>query len=192
MKISTTSSAGSLLVLALLLPGCAGIRVDSWEQIDSPEFVAETWAWAPSPPEGAPATVSEVHRLIQNELAARGIVQVGKDDADVWVSHSLRVETQVRDAGCCCEDFFPREQYEVGTLRIDVVSPRSGLPIWSGSGESELRVSALGRDRFDQSFQPTRAEPNWKLDQKVPRILARLPFAETKQVSDTVTDRSES
>ena len=175
-------------VLGLLAAGgCSGLKVLS-DYDPGVDFAAvKTYAWhvdpTPNPP-GAPMAddllMQRVVRAVDDRLAAKGLRLVSRQDADVLVTYYVSIEQKLRvdtfdygygygwyggygrgTAGVYRDTRV--EQYEEGTLLLDLIDPESMQLIWRGS--------ATGRIRNDST--PEQREQ--RVREAVDAILARFP-----------------
>lgn len=163
-------SSLALSLLALALPACSGIGVTS-DHAPGIDFAAlETYAWkAPAPAEAPAGAASEddlvrarIQRAVDRELAAKGLRAVPAAEASLLVLQHLRVAEryQINDPYYAYESV---EEYEEGTLIIDLVDARTQKLVWRGTGESRLRP------------ENTPAQREERIDSVVAAILAQYP-----------------
>jgi len=152
--------AAPLLAGALLL-GCSGVKVRT-DYDPAADFIAlHTYAWLPTPREKTgdpriddPLINARIKRAVDYTLVAKGFSQAEAEKADfhvtfyVGIDRKLDVTTMPRAYG-----YYGRwggvyggattyvDQYDVGTLLIDVIDRERNQLVWRGVGEARLRHS---------------------------------------------------
>ncbi len=135
------------------------------------------WAWARTGSPDSEPLVAEVRVAIKEQLLGRGLRQVTRKEAEFLIDHELSVRTEVRTR----DPFFgldPVEQYEIGTLTIQVLEPSTNAPIWTGKASGDLRLSGVPVSPFQMRFAPTENPRNWKIEKRVEKILAEFPLSQ--------------
>jgi hypothetical protein len=152
-------------LLAVLLVGCATADVQSdWDpQADFGRL--KTWDWFPKsrPPTLDPRLDSglldaRIRQAVENELAAKGFKPRGGPNADFFVSHTVAIHQKITASSL--NDFYGPsygrvsrvyvDEYEVGTLVIDVLDPRKGQVIWRGSYQARLTPATNPSEREER------------------------------------------
>ena len=169
--------------MVVLATGCSNIRVTT-DFDPSVSFDAfSTFAFLPSPG-GQQQNVrthnslvdGRVEAAVTRELEARGLRSVPPSEADLWVVHHVGIEQGIDVRTVHTTHRYRRggwstsmggqttvQQYERGTLLIDVLKPPDRTLIWRGSGNARLRQSSTPEQR-------TR-----RIDDAVSRILKSFP-----------------
>ena len=153
-------------LLLLALAACApAIKVtQDWDpgaKLDG----LRTWAWqAESPqPTGDPRLDSDllnarIRSALESGLAARGFTPAASPEkADFSVAYHVAL-TQKLDARTIYSGYGPYrgwgggattvvDQYEVGTLLVDFISPATKSVIWRGTAQSRVQESADPEER---------------------------------------------
>jgi len=131
--------AGGVLVgaaLALVLGGCAGVRVSTELEPGADLSEAETWAHAPGPD----GLLSEpIRGEIARALEAKGYQSEGSS-ADLLVRFSVEIDprSRLRNAGDPDVDFYVREEYYAKEVEIEIFDRRRGTRVWRGVGELDV------------------------------------------------------
>jgi hypothetical protein len=125
-----------------------------------------TWAWQPGYPQptGDPRLDSDllnarIKAALENGLAAKGLIQAASPDrADFGVAYHVAL-TQKLDARTIYTGYGPYrggygaptttvvDQYEVGTLLVDFISPATKSVIWRGTAQSRVNESRDPEER---------------------------------------------
>jgi hypothetical protein len=159
-------------LLAALLVGCAGAQVQSdWDpQADFSNL--RTWDWFPRsrPPVLDPRLDSglldaRIRQAVEAELAAKGYKPRGGPGADFFVSHTVAIQQKI--SAHSIDDFYGSpyrrttrvyvDEYEVGTLVIEVLDPRKRQVIWSGSYQARLSTASNPSQREERVRTAVRA-----------------------------------
>jgi hypothetical protein len=153
------SGLRALLVGLWIATGCTSVAVDADWNTQARFDALSTWAWLtePTPPtESDSADTAIVRRRIQNavdaELGARGYRRVEDEAPDFYVAYHVAVERRIE--AHTLYDGYPGgvwvgpmwaetiiDEYELGTLLLDVIDPRLHEVIWRG--RAQARVSEL-------------------------------------------------
>ncbi len=157
---------------------CLGPTVETRADASFDIAAVRTFAWGDiGEVEGADGALADVlHQELDRRLDALGWQQVPEEDADVLVSYRTLVETLQRTNDPYF-DFYAVEQYELGTLTIDVQDVVSEEPLWSGSASGELRLTAVVRGPSSNRLKPVQEKRDWQAAEKVEAILAALRAA---------------
>jgi hypothetical protein len=144
-------------VLALALAACSSVQVKSDWDPEANFAGLHTWAWqsaTPVPTGNARLDDPLVHKRIQaairTALDGRGYRQVMEVTPDFEVAYHVAINRKL-DAQTIYTGYGPYrgwgmggtrtivDEYEVGTLLIDVVSPATKAVIWRGTAQSRLQ-----------------------------------------------------
>ena len=173
-------SVTAATLAALALTGCATLNVSSHVERSSNFAQFHTYAWGPADalPTGDPRldTNPFFHDYFQGavdkELAAKGFQQSPSGTPDLLIHYHANVTQRFSVAGvdneyrpCTTESCQPRlNEYEAGTLVIDVVDTRTNMVIWRGW--SQQRVDRLLADQESMREHVT---------ESVVRMMTRFP-----------------
>ena len=143
----------ALAAAALLPVGCSSIHVTT-EHAPGIRFQdIKTYSWRGAPTPGADRQPTEgedvdvvwfdglVREAVDATLAAKGLVLVPDEDADVLVRHFFDVSQQVR-VNDPYYAYSEVEVYDEGTLVLDLYDARSRMLIWRGVAHKELDETA--------------------------------------------------
>ncbi len=169
-----------LLLSVATLTGCASTMTASShvrQGLDLTRYRTFDWAPADELPLGDPmleqhpADMDEVRGAIERELATRSLVPSPKSP-DLLLHVHARVDRKIdiarteRDFEHCqandCDDWV--NQYQAGTLILDVIDARTGELLWRGWAQDKVD-GVLGHQ----------ARLSAKLQDKIRLILARFP-----------------
>jgi len=167
-------SVPAVLLATLLCAGCASIDVEAqqWGVLDAAGY--RSWAWGDVRSDHDDAPVERTRAAIERELGARGLQRVARSEAQLLVELDFSVQTALRERDPYFNT-YPLERYEIGTLTIELLDAADAELLWSGTGQSELRVSGVPNSPFTSRLVPTGAARDWKIARKVPEILTQLP-----------------
>jgi hypothetical protein len=165
-------------VVALVLTGCATLRVNSYLERGADFARYRSYAWSPREAlsTGDPRLDNNrffsqrVEDAVDTQLAARGYEKATAGTADLLIHIHARVDQRI-DGGaidreyrrCDAEDCRP-QVYDAGTLLVDLLDRRTNRLAWRGWAEC--------------SFDGVIDDQHWMeetIDKAVARILARLP-----------------
>ncbi len=176
-------SFGSLLLVALLC-GCATVRVN--QDFDaSADFAAyRTYAWFPGPQAETghylldnPLIHARIRAAVDRELAAKGYRKVADGSPDLFVGTHVSFDRKLdvytvnnyygygryRRWGSVGWSETRVQEYEEGTLIVDIAAAQARKLVWRGWGTRRLR-----RD-------PTPEKTTETIDRAVAEILAGFP-----------------
>jgi hypothetical protein len=144
-------------VLALALFACSSVQVKSDWDPEADFAGLHTWAWQSSTPVATgnarldnPLLHSRIQTAIRTALAARGYRQIPEGKPDFEVAYHVAIDRKL-DAQTIYTGYGPYrgwgmagahtvvDEYEVGTLMIDMVSPATKAVIWRGTAQSRLQ-----------------------------------------------------
>lgn len=178
------SAAG--LVLVVMLMGCSTVTIMSDYDPTAVDACADykTYAWL-EPPKGNDPRVhndlveTAIISAVDTELAARGYTEVTSGPADFLIGYHLDIQgkfnvTHVNDYyGYSYGYWAPRygagysqtyvDQYDEGTLLLDIVDGKSNKLVWRGTARAELDEYANPRKRRE------------RLDSAVQRLISDFP-----------------
>jgi len=162
------------VLLGALLAGCSGIKVRSDYDPTADFSTLRTYAWLPTPRAKTgdpriddPLINARIERAIDRAVAAKGFARVETEQADfhvtfyIGIDRKLDVTTMPRSYG-----YYGRwggfyggtttyvDQYDVGTLLIDVIDRGRNELVWRGVGETRLRQSRTPQES-EQRIQQT-------------------------------------
>ena len=147
---------GALFVV-LLIAGC-GMKVttDFDKSVDFSRL--RTYDWAPreesatsDPRAENSLLISRIRTAVERELSAMGYRKAATGDPDFLVGHLVTTQTRFppsfKDAGW--QSGLPTEvdQYEEGTLILDLIDPNGMRLMWRGTATTPLDESAGPRQR---------------------------------------------
>lgn len=170
------------LAAALVAAGCATIHVGSYVARDVALAQYRTYEWGPADalPTGDPRLDSNAffhdrfQGGVEKALAAKGLRPAAAGDAPDLLIHyhasvSWRSEIDALDRAlvtCSTPDCTPRVQiYELGTIVVDVIDPRSRRMVWRGWAE----------DRFDGALDTQQALER-TIDDAVRELMKACPL----------------
>ena len=171
-------TVAGVLIAALVLAGCATLRVNSYVERGADFTRYRSYAWAER---GAFATgdprldnnrffSQRVEDAVDMQLSARGFEKASHTTADLLSHIHARMEQRIdasaidhREGRCAVEDCRPAV-YDAGTLLVDFMDRRTNRLAWRGWAE--------------RSFDGVIENQEWMeatIDEAVARILAQLP-----------------
>jgi len=172
------ATVAAMSVAALMLAGCATLRVNAYVERGADFTQYRSYAWAER---GAFATgdprldnnrffSQRVEDAVDMQLSARGFEKASHATADLLIHIHARMEQRIdasaidqREGRCAVEDCRP-EVYDAGTLLVDFMDRRTNRLAWRGWAE--------------RSFDGVIENQTWMetaIDRAVARILAQLP-----------------
>jgi hypothetical protein len=165
---------------------CSTVRVETDYDPDADFGGLSTYAWMPHPPAVSNDPLlhnslldSRVRSSVDKEMAAKGIRKVSAAKASFLVNYYINLEQKIRVdtipvatygygygvnrryGGMAAETQV--QQYEVGTLILDIVDPKKSELLWRGSGSTRV-----GRANTPEDKQK-------KVDEAVTKMLAEFP-----------------
>jgi hypothetical protein len=165
-------------IAALLLAGCATLRVHSYLErgADLTRYRSYAWAQRGDVSTGDPRLdnnrffTQRVEEAVDMQLAARGFEKTSAGAADLLIHIHMRVDQRLDTAAfdpgdqrCIVEECRP-DVFDAGTLMVDLMDRRTERLAWRGWAEG--------------SFDGVIDDQQWMettIDKAVARILARLP-----------------
>ena len=170
-----------LVLLLALTSACASVQVhvDYDPSADFGKLRTFTWFPRTREPTGdfrvdSPLLDSRIRNAIEHELVARGFEKVVDRDPDFFVSYHFSIEDRL-DVRTVNRTYVDRwgyvvsipetrvNQYQQGTLMIDVADAREKRLVWRGVGTGRLRSS------------PKPQETTQRVNEAVAEILNRFP-----------------
>ena len=170
------------LLVAFFL-GCASTRVTDDYDVNADFSSYATFAWLPQPQEmtgdariNNPLIAERVRSAIDRTLTAKGYRPASETPPDFFVGYFLSLEQKLdvytidryygagpyrRWSGAGFETHV--NQYEEGTLVIDIVDAAAERLVWRGSGSRRISKS------------PTPQKSTQRVNEAVEAILARFP-----------------
>jgi len=179
MIIRTRTMLGRLtaLVAGIALAACGSMMTTAEPDFD-PDMdfgTWKTWAWAPGMerPHGVnDLTHARVLRAVSGTFSARGFGEASAADADFLVAYQVFVDEKTQVTSVSDPDPFRHrygwrssmgttrtyvDNYQVGTLVIDLVDRASGNLGWSGSAAAEIRESSSPEERQQRANDAVQA-----------------------------------
>jgi hypothetical protein len=169
--------AACLLSLALLAStGCVGFAVNSDFDPNADFSGYRSWYWLPPSPSGDPRidndlVANRVRGAIERSLAARGYAKTSTGEGDFGVGYhgfiEGKIDVQQIDryygygpgwgryggyggyGGVATETYV--DQYDEGTLIIDIVDNRSRKLVWRGSTSARVSEDDSPAERDDRT-----------------------------------------
>lgn len=171
-----TADLCALLVALLAAAGCASIEVEAQQlgPLDAASY--RTWDWIDASSTASPAPIAELRSAVERELSARGLQRLTAPEVDLLLDLDVSVETRTRQQDPYF-NMYSVVRYEVGTLTLEVWHPESGELLWTGSGQSELRITAVPESSMSTRLVDTDSPRDWKVARKVSKLLNQLPRA---------------
>jgi hypothetical protein len=170
-----------VLTTALLLTGCATLRVSSHTDrgLVWTKYTTFDWGTADALPVGDPRLDKDpffqdhVEGAIEKAMTAHGFARsekTGRPDVLIHYHANVRERLDVDhiDRGygyCATADCRPRvSRYEAGTLVVDIIDAESHVLIWRGWAEGSLDGVLGNRDRLGR-----------RIDESVTQMFETLP-----------------
>lgn len=154
------------LILALVLIGCSGIKVDSDYDPRTNFAALQKYAWLPLPRAktgdprlDSPLLASRIEDAIETRMAFNGFTKVEPDDADFFVTFHIGVDQKLDVMTIPTTYGYGArrgyyggvetrvDQYEQGTLLIDFVDRTKADLLWRGSGQSRVSQTSSPEER---------------------------------------------
>ncbi len=173
----------------LVLSGCASYQVESDfdPEVDFSQY--GTFAWLPRTPDANSPIKSDsllynrIERAVNNNLAAKGM-RLAESEADasllvtehIGIEQKLRVNTTNYGYGYGSWGYYGGgyqqtqvDQYEEGTLMIDLIDAKTKQLVWRGTAQSRLQNLKTPEER------------NKRIREAVDAILEKYPPAPKKK-----------
>ncbi len=170
-SIHPRGNAILLMLLNVLLGGCAGMAIEA-EQDPAVTFNRyETYSWgsnqrAPGDVRVTSALRAQIVDDIDRQLTGKGYLRVNRDgDFSVIYRVTIEGETIVQTldgyAGSVWTEDLARpvlalRRYEEGTLIIDIIDGESERLVWRGSAKAEVRQRVSIEDRSSRVAEAVR------------------------------------
>lgn len=153
------------LLCVALAASCSNVRVSTDFDPNFAFSSLRTYAWMPAPHEPGSRTHnaladSRVRAAVDANLAAKGFGLAPLDQADFLVTHHIGIETGIDVQTIHTTHRYGRSawhgvgtsrtvvnEYERGTLLIDVLLPGGRSLVWRGSGSARLRNASNPEER---------------------------------------------
>ncbi len=158
-----------LVALGLLAGGCSGIKVDADYDPNADFQSLSGYAWLPpterqntgDPRVDNPLLASRVESAVDNELVFKGFRKVEDAEADFFVNFHVGVQSKVDVTSVPTTYGYGRwggvyatetrvDQYEQGTLLIDIIDREKDDLIWRGSGQSRVHEGGTPEERNER------------------------------------------
>jgi hypothetical protein len=171
MRRTTRASAALLALLPLLWLGCAGLSVNADWDPQARFDDLHSWAWLPGQVDGreerrpeSPLVRRRIVAAVEDGFAARGYTQIQQGTPDFWVAYHVAIENKL-ETRTIYDGYRPgpywygygwpyaetyTEEYQVGTLLIDVIDGRSRQLMWRGIAQARLRELHTPQEREQQ------------------------------------------
>ena len=172
-------------LLAVALTGCATTMTVSSHFEPTAEFARyRNYDWGPADalPTGDPRLDTNpffqdyLQGAIEKQLTLKGLEKSTSGTPDLLIHYHANVSQRInvnrvdRERGYCygddCLVKTEVDDYEAGTLVLDVVDTRTNKVVWRGWAQDSVEGVIGDRDRMEA-----------KIDEAVPRMLNRLPLS---------------
>ena len=188
MRTTATMATIATGLLAAAFSGCTSIKVTSDYDPDASFEGLDSYAWLPreQPRTGDPRldntlVAARVRKAVDAAFAEKGIRLVSEMPAfmvayNVALEKKIRVDTVHRGyghgrygwhGGYVSNDTYVRE-YEVGTVLLDILEPKTRNLLWRGSASARVTESATPEQREQ------------RINAAVERMLAKFPPGQAK------------
>ncbi|MEZ5967189.1 MAG: DUF4136 domain-containing protein [Planctomycetota bacterium] len=140
----------------------------------TPETFA-TYAFAVTPGTVvAPAELDgSIRRAIEAELGRLGLRAADEKEAKLLVSYRTEIAVRQRFPDPYFS-YYAAEEYEDGTLTVELRDAVSGEVAWRGSGQSELRRSGVLVGSLAGRLTATDDPREWRVEEKMAAMFAPL------------------
>ncbi len=157
-----------LAALAMVACSCSSIKVDT-DYNPNVDFASlRSFAWLPSAGEKTgdpridnPLLAGRIERAAEEALMAKGFSKVDEDKADFFVNYHVGVDTKVDVTSVPTMYGYGRwggvyvsetrvDQYEQGTLLIDVIDRDRHDLLWRGSGQARIQENGSPQQREER------------------------------------------
>jgi hypothetical protein len=171
-------------LLALTVTGCATTMTVSSHVAPTADFARyRSYDWGPADAlptgdprlDGNPFFQDYLQGAIERQLALKGLEKSTSGTPDLLIHYHANVSQRInvsvvdRRLGYCYgEDCLVEmvEEYEAGTLVLDMVDTRTNKVVWRGWAQDSVEGAIGNQDRMEG-----------KIDEAIPRMLARLPWS---------------
>lgn len=163
-------SAVALVAGLVLTVACSGISTHADYEPGTEFSGLRTYAWlephilksSEDHPLLTPMLIDRIEAAVDRELAAKGIVQIDRDEADFLIRKQLSVASRLQ----LNDPYYSYDrvtEFEEGTLVVDFLDPVTNRVVWRGVGQAKI----LGLESPE-----ARGE---RVDDVVARILRQFP-----------------
>jgi Domain of unknown function (DUF4136) len=177
-RVKARAPWAALTLIALWLPGCATMRVNSYLErgIDLRQYHTYQWGLPDDTPTGDPRLDNNrffdehVRAQVEKELERRGFRKATSGQPELLVHYHASVSEEIdvreldRPNGYCAVADCRPYIYDKGTLFVDLVEPGTARLIWRGWAESSI-----------DGVIDNQAWMEARIDEAVAKILTRLP-----------------
>jgi hypothetical protein len=177
-RLKRAPSLAAVTLIAMVLTGCATVRVNSYLERGADFRHYRTYAWGPADAfsTGDPRLDNNrffserVEKAVDQQLASRGFEKRESGAPDVLIHMHARIDQRIESdaidreyARCDVSDCRPFV-YEAGTLLLDFIDTRTNQLAWRGWAEGGFDGAIDNQDWMEA-----------RIDDAVAKILARLP-----------------
>ena len=177
-RLTRAPGLAAVMLIAMVLNGCAPIRVNSYLErgVDFQQYRTYAWGSADGLSTGDPRLDNNrffsqrVETAVDQQLASRGFEKRESGSADVLIHMHARIDQRIESDGidreyarCDVSDCRPFV-YEAGTLLLDFIDTRTNQLAWRGWAEGGFDGAIDNQDWMEA-----------RIDAAVGKILARLP-----------------
>lgn len=163
IRLRQVSSAAMAAAIAVAAGGCATMNVSSHVErgIDFAQYKSFDWGPADALPTGDPRLdkdpffKDQLQGAVERQLARRGVALSSSGTPDLRIHYHANVSQRInvsgadRQYGCPGPDCGARvDEYEAGTIVIDVVDTRTNKVVWRGWAQDRLEPLLANRDRL--------------------------------------------
>jgi hypothetical protein len=177
-RLTRAPSLAAVTLIAMVLNGCATVRVNSYLERGADFRQYRTYAWGPADAfsTGDPRLDNNrffserVEKAVDQQLESRGFKKRESGAADVLIHLHARLDQRIesdaidREYSSCqdggCRPFVS----DAGTLLLDFIDSRTNRLAWRGWAERSLDGAIDNQDWMEAT-----------IDDAVAKILARLP-----------------
>lgn len=143
------------------------------------DFAAiETFAWKEPPRLAAEGPGEELLRglthAVERTLEKRGVTAIEKQQADVVVSATLTVTTEIYELDPNFTQ-FEAEEVEQGVLTIEVFDRINRRSVWVGEQRRDLRVLRRAFGGLTRTWSEVSEPRQWHIERLVAAVLDDLP-----------------
>jgi hypothetical protein len=177
-RLTRLEGLAATMLVALVVNGCAPIRVNSYLErgVDFRQYRTYAWDRSDSLSTGDPRLDNNrffserVQKAVDQQLASRGLEKTESLAPDVVIHLHARVDQRIQSDAIDreysrCEDGGCRPfVFEAGTLLLDFIDTRTNQLAWRGWAEGGFDGAIDNQDWMET-----------KIDETVAKILARLP-----------------
>jgi hypothetical protein len=130
------------LVAVLSLCACAGVSTEARMAPGTNLAQYRTFAWAPRTQQTQSLADQAIRSSLEQDLAQKGIVQATQGPPEFYVAYHTKTR-QETDVGYYGWGYYGMgypafDTYEVGTLVVDFVDPRTRQVFWRGTASATV------------------------------------------------------